>query len=761
MEGIFKLEIKLDEIAVYCNDVTKEFHIQGRNFSYIFGVLKNNQLGHLYFGKKINHRRSFSHLLKIEPRSNSTTQYEDDPSFSLEMIRQEFPSYGTTDYREPAYQIIYEDGSRISNFEFEDYKIYMGKPNLDGLPATYVEQDEEAITLEIVLRDHHTDTEINLLYTVFANYNALTRSAKIINKSKTELNLARAMSANIDFFDSNFEMIQLSGAWARERHVKERKLEVGIQSVSSTRGNASSAHHNPFLALKRPEANEHQGEVYGFSLVYSGNFLAQVEVDNFDVSRVSMGINPFDFNWLLEGGESFQTPEVVLVYSDKGLNGMSQTYHELYRKRLARGKWRDKVRPVLINNWEATYFSFNEEKILEIARTAKSVGVELFVLDDGWFGKRDDDTTSLGDWFADKEKLPNGISGIANKINEIGMQFGLWFEPEMVSKKSELYQKHPDWLIQVPSRKQSPGRNQFVLDFSRTEVVEYIYKMIANLLSTAPITYIKWDMNRYMTEIGSITLSPNRQREVPHRYILGVYSLYERLTTEFPHVLFESCASGGARFDPGMLYYAPQAWTSDDTDAVERLKIQYGTSFVYPLSSMGAHVSAIPNHQVQRKTSLYMRAAVAYFGIFGYELDVTKMSDEEKNWMRKQIEFYKQYRDLIQNGTFYRLESPFEKDGNETAWMVVSEDKKEAIVGYYQILAKPLPKYKKLLLRGLDPNTLYEFVDSTSTHYGDELMNFGIMLEEENIIENDGYRQYGDFTAQIYALKEKNGEFEK
>jgi alpha-galactosidase len=750
------MDMKLGQIAIYYNEGTKEFHIQGLNFSYIFKILKNNQLGHIFYGKRIHHRASFSHLLKMKTRGNSTVQFEDDPAFSLEMIKQEYPSYGTTDFREPAFQIVYENGSRISNFEYKEHKIYKGKPRLDGLPATYVENENEAITLEIHLFDELTATEIILLYTVFAHFNVLTRSAKFINKGKQTLNVTRAMSASIDFFDADFEMIHLSGAWTRERHVKNRKLEVGIQSVSSTRGNASSPHHNPFIALKRPEVTEHQGEVYGFSLVYSGNFLAQVEVDNFEVARVSLGINPFDFNWRLERGESFQTPEAVMVYSDQGLNGMSQTYHEIYRTRLVRGEWRDKVRPVLINNWEATYFSFNEEKLLEIAKVAKDLGAELFVLDDGWFGQRNNSKTSLGDWFVNHEKIPNGIDGLSRKINDLGLAFGLWFEPEMISKQSKLYREHPDWLIQVPGRRQSPGRNQFVLDFSRKEVVDHIYALMAQLLSTASISYIKWDMNRYMTEIGSMTLPTERQKELSHRYILGVYRLYERLTNEFPHVLFESCAAGGGRFDPGMLYYAPQTWTSDDTDAVERLKIQYGTSLVYPLSSMGAHVSAIPNHQVRRLTNLHMRAAVAYFGVFGYELDVTTMSEYDRACMREQINFYKEHRELIQKGLFYRLLSPFVGSGNDTAWMVVSKDKKEAILGYYQVLAKPNAKYKRLLLKGLEPNTEYEIEGSSITHYGDELMNFGLVLEEGNVVvDQSGYKQYGDFTAQLFVIKAK------
>lgn len=734
-------------MTIFFNKQSKEFHLQAGNTSYIFNILNNNQLGHLYYGKKVRHRESFSHLYTKEAKANLACVFEGDLSFSLDTSKQEFPAYGTTDFREPAYQILQENGSRITNFVYKRHSIYQGKPELEGLPATYVEKENETSTVEISLYDELIDAEIIMYYTVFERLNVITRSVKFLNHGKENLNLTRALSASVDFFDSDFEMVQLSGSWARERHVKTRKLEPGLQSISSKRG-TSSSQQNPFIALKCPDTNEHQGEVYGFSLVYSGNFLAQVEVDYYDVSRITMGINPFDFNWLLESGESFQTPEVVMVYSDKGMNGMSQTYHSLYRKRLTRGKWRDQVRPVLINNWEGTYFNFNEGNILEMACASKQLGVELFVLDDGWFGRRDDDTTSLGDWFVDKRKLPNGITGLAQKINDLGLAFGLWFEPEMVSKVSQLYENHPDWIIHVPGRRPSHGRNQYVLDFSRKEVVDYIYGLMAKVLREAPISYVKWDMNRYMTEIGSVELPAGRQQEVVHRYILGVYDLYERLTSEFPDILFESCASGGCRFDPGMLYYAPQAWASDNTDAIERLKIQYGTSIVYPLSSIGAHVSAVPNHQVGRVTSIETRANVAYFGVFGFELDVTKMSDEEKAKVKEQITFYKENRKLLQMGTFYRLHSPFEKEGNVTSWMVVSDDKQEAMVGRYQVLGKPNAGYERLLLKGLNAEQQYEIEGFSGSFYGDELMNAGIQLDQTV----SGSLQWGDFSSQIFKL---------
>ncbi|TWT05912.1 alpha-galactosidase [Planomicrobium sp. CPCC 101079] len=734
-------------MPILYNGSTREFHLHTQKVSYIFSILENNQLGHLYYGKKLRHRESFERLFHIGESPNTACVNEGDLVFSLDLIKQEYPAYGTTDFREPAYQVLQESGSRITNFIYQDHQIYEGKKKLEGLPATYVERENEATTLEISLVDEKTGMEIKLLYTVFEELNAIARSARFINHGQLEVNLTRALSASIDLPGSDFEMVQLSGSWARERHVKNRKLVPGIQSIASTRG-TSSAQQNPFLALKRPNTAEHQGEVYGFSLVYSGNFLAQVEVDHYDVSRLMIGINPFDFNWLLKSGESFQAPEVVMVYSDEGLNGMSQVYHRLYRTRLARGKWRDRERPVLINNWEATYFNFNDQKILELAKASKELGVELFVLDDGWFGKRDDDTTSLGDWSVDRRKLPNGITQLAEDINALGLEFGLWFEPEMVSKASELYKAHPDWVIRVPDRQMSHGRNQFVLDFSRQEVVDFIYDLMSEVLRDAPISYVKWDMNRYMTEIGSLELPANRQREVAHRYILGVYSLYERLTSEFPDVLFESCAGGGSRFDPGLLHYAPQGWTSDDTDAVERLKIQYGSSMVYPISSMGAHVSAVPNHQVGRVTSLETRANVAYFGAFGYELDVMMMTEEEKEEVKAQIAFYKANHSLIQKGQFYRIESPFAGDGNITSWIVVSDDQTEAIFGYYQVLARPNPGFTRVFFEGLNPDFEYAIDGIADTFYGDELMSAGLQLDRCREKTHPA-----DFSSVVYKLK--------
>ncbi|MBZ4683844.1 MAG: Alpha-galactosidase [Fusobacteriales bacterium] len=747
-------------MSIYVNEELKEFHLQTKNSSYIVKILKNGEVGQLYYGKKIKHKQDFSNLLKIVPTPASVCEFEEDPIFSLENIKQDYPSYGKGDFRQPAYHIEQENGSRITEFSFHSFKIYSGKPKLLGLPATYVENEDEAKTLEIKLFDKLLNAELILYYSTFYDYDTITRSVKIINKGIENLYLDRFMSFSIDMFDSDYEMVQLSGTWARERHMYRTSFRPGIQSIESTRG-ASSHHQNPFLAICRKNTDEFNGEVYGFSLVYSGSFLAQIEVDHYKTSRIMMGINPFDFKWKLEKNKEFQSPEAVLVYSDSGFNKMSQIYHKFYRERLARGKYRDKIRPILINNWEATYFNFTEEKILDMAKEAKKLGIELFVLDDGWFGKRDNDRSSLGDWFEYEKKLPNGIKGLSEKIVELGLQFGLWFEPEMISRDSELFRKHPDWAIQVENRKLATGRNQFVLDMSRKEVRDYLYETISEILKNSKISYVKWDMNRNISNIGSYKLDKDRQQELLHRYILGVYELYDRLTTEFPDILFESCAGGGGRFDPGMLYYAPQGWISDDTDAIERLKIQYGTSIVYPLSSMGSHVSAVPNHQVRRVTSIETRTNVALFGTFGYELDITKMNEQEKDIIKKDIEFFKNYRELIFKGDFYRLLSPFES--NETSWMVVSNDKKEAILGYYQVLFEPNPGFKKIRFCGLDENLEYEIyirknqeLEKIGEYNGDELINFGLILEQDYIrVFLEEITENGDYNSKLFILKAK------
>ncbi|MCK0471234.1 alpha-galactosidase [Halalkalibacter sp. APA_J-10(15)] len=719
---------------------TKTFHLQSERTSYIIQVY-NGYLAHLYWGKKID---SYNHGTKLRFKDRSFSPNPDltEPLFSLDTMPQEYPAFGNTDFHIPAYQIQLENGTTVTNFQYKSHRIVKGKDELDGLPATYVESDSEAQTLELTLIDEVIDAEIIVSYTVFTTFDVMTRSVRFVNNGSKKLKLLKAASVNVDFRESDFELITLPGAWSRERYMEREKLRSGIQMIESRRG-ASSHQFNPFLALVRPETTEEFGEVFGFNLVYSGNFQASVEVDQFQYSRVTMGINPFDFSWVLDPGQTFQTPEAVMVYSDQGLGGMSKTFHHLYRDRLCRGKYRNQLRPILINNWEATYFDFNEEKIVDIANASKQLGIELFVLDDGWFGKRNSDKGSLGDWFVDRDKLPNGIEHLANQIVGNDMQFGLWFEPEMISVDSDLYRAHPDWCIHVPDRSRSEGRNQLILDLTRKEVCDEVIKRVSDILASAPISYVKWDMNRHMTEVGSISLPAERQRETAHRYILGVYYVMDQITNAFPDVLFESCSGGGGRFDPGILYYMPQTWTSDNTDAISRLKIQYGTSLIYPISAMGSHVSAVPNHQVNRMTSLDIRGHVAMSGNFGYELDVSTLSEEEKMEIKEQVNWYKGVRPIIQFGDFYRLKSPFVQ--SHTSWMFVSDDQTEAVLAYFSTLAEANAPFTKVKLRGLDPNNVYKIVELDQEFTGQELMYAGVNIPE----------LHGDFQSIMWTLQAK------
>ncbi len=726
-------------MAIVYDASSKTFNLSTSKTSYVLKVLDSNHVAHVYWGKKIK-AKNLDYVLRSKNWGSFLTNTDNIDDFMLEMTPQEYPGYGSTDLRTPAVELQFSDGTSATDFRYESHNIYVGKNKLNNLPATYVEDENEAMTLELTLVDSLKNVKLILSYSVFEEFDAITRSVKIINESNEDVNINRVLSANVDFRDSDYELLQLSGAWARERHIIRKEIRSGSQSIESRRGSSSHA-QNPFMALVRKDTTEQHGEVYGFSLIYSGNFLANVEVDMYENARAQIGINPFDFTWLLKSKEEFTAPEAVLVYSNEGLTGMSHIYNCLYGKRLCKGKYRDEVRPILINNWEATYFDFNETKIKEIAREATNLGMELFVLDDGWFGKRDDDNSSLGDWFVNEEKLKGGLNKLATEINKMGLQFGLWFEPEMVSPISELYKEHPDWCIHIPGRNRSEARRQLILDYSREDVCNYIIEKISEVLSSAPISYVKWDMNRNMSEIGSAKLPANRQREVAHRYILGLYKVLEEITTRFPDVLFESCSGGGGRFDPGMLYYMPQTWTSDNTDAIERLKIQFGTSMVYPNASIGCHVSAVPNHQVDRITPIETRGVVAMSGNFGYELDITKLPESEKEIIKEQVKLYKEIRETIQFGKCYRLSSPFEN--NDIAWMFISKDCEEIIVSFVRTLAKPNSKFISLKLVGLDESSKYEILGENIIVGGDELMNIGLNVPELK----------GDYQAKMWRLK--------
>ncbi|HAT4171186.1 TPA: alpha-galactosidase [Clostridium perfringens] len=724
----------------------KEFHLYNKEISYIIHILPNGHVGNLYFGKKIDPYKTYNHLFEGICRPLAAYVYEGDSKFSLQNTRQEYPTFGLSDFRKGAFLIKQENGSEISDFKYESHKIIEGKLKLKGLPQTYVENKEDATTLEITLLDEVIKSKLKLYFTIFEDRAVITRSASFLNLSNKSINIEKAMSFNLDLPDSNYNMIQLNGAWGRERHVHDRSIKEGTQGFYSLKG-ASSAEFNPFLALRRPNTDEFSGEVIGFSLVYSGNFMSEIDVDTYNQTRIMMGIHPERFSWPLNLNEEFYTPEVVIVYSDKGLNYMSQVYHSLYRECLMRGKWKNSVRPILLNSWEALSFSIDEEKIKELATNASKLGVELFVLDDGWFGKRNNDNAGLGDWNVNKEKFPNGLNEIIEYINKLGMDFGIWIEPEMVNKDSELYRSHPDWIIHDPNRKPSHTRNQYTLDFSKDEVVDHIYNQIEKLLSDYSISYVKWDMNRYITECYSKDKGANLQGTVYHKYILNVYKLYDKLTTRFPNILFESCSSGGARFDPGMLYYAPQTWTSDNTDAMERIKIQYGSSLVYPLISMGSHVSESPNQQVFRETTLETRANVAYFGNLGYELDVNNLWDVEKEEIKKQIQFYKENREVFQFGEFYRIKNPY--NNNISAWMVKSNDEKTIILGCYKLLNHANEGKERVKLFGLDKDGDYKLSYPYEKEFkGDELMNVGISMNDDYFC-NSG----NDFSSVLYLLR--------
>ena len=570
----------------------------------------------------------------------------------------------------------------------------------------------------------------------------ITRSVKLINKGDQKLKIEKIYSACLDMDNENFEMLTLHGSWARERHIQQGQLRYGKQMVSSTKGESSHQEH-PFVALVTPGTTQQQGKVYGMHFVYSGNFIGQAELNQFDSVRTVMGINKEEFGWILKAGEEFQAPEAVLVYSKEGIGGMSRVFHDLYRQHLIRGEYRDKKRPILINNWEATYFDFNTDKLLAIAKEAAKDGIEMLVMDDGWFGNRCDDNRALGDWFVNEEKLKGGLKYLVDEVNKAGLKFGIWFEPEMISPDSDLYRAHPDWAIAIPGRTPGLARNQYVLDMSRKEIQDYIFERLSANLHSANIEYVKWDMNRPLCDMGSAALSADCQGELFHRYVLGMYSLQERLVTEFPHLLLENCSGGGARFDAGMLYYSPQIWCSDDTDAIERLTIQEGTALIYPLSAMGAHVSDCPNHTVGRTTPFETRGYVALAGTFGYELDITRIPEEDRKMIPDQVKMYHKYNDLVRTGDYYRIAS-FRENRMYDCYMVVAKDKSEALMTYIQVMGRPNSHSRRILLKGLAPEKIYRIEGEDRTYTGRTLMQAGILAEN----------LWGDYKGRLYHIIE-------
>jgi len=694
------------------------FHLQGRNISYIITVNEAGDLLHYYFGKKLADR---DYSLKLIKRGYGLLCYDENRIF-LETETQEYPAYGYTDLRSPAYVVQNKYGNSVSRLVYKDYKIKEKEVQyIEGMPSLF-KGDKTAQTLEITLVDDTIGLEVILSYTVFEEYDIVLRSSKFINKSDKDMTIDTAYSTSIDFEKRALDLVYFPGAWCREREFVRTKINLGEKiDISNARGGSGHA-INPFVMLCDKDSTEKYGSVYGFSLVYSGNHSSMVECDQYGNIRVKQGINPFGFEKVLKTDEAFYTPQSILCYSNSGFGGLSREMHDVYRNNLCISKWANMDRPILINNWEGTYFDFTEEKLVAMAKKAKSVGIELFVLDDGWFGKRNDDKSSLGDWFVNEEKLPSGIKGLAEKINNEGLSFGLWFEPEMVNPDSELYRMHPEWAISVQNIKPALGRNQLMLDLANDEVCEYIIKSLSDILSIASVSYVKWDYNRMMTDMP--------YKGYNHNYTLGLYKILETLINNFPDVLFEGCSSGGGRFDAGMLAYSPQIWTSDNSDAVSRVKIQYSTSMCYPISTISAHVTASPNHQVGRITSLKTRAEVAYAGIFGYELDITAMSDEEIEAVKEQIEFYKNIRTLVRTGDFYRFQSPY--DSNFCSCQIVSKDKSETLVFAVRILNIANSKEGNILLEGLDENAEYIDVETGESYGGDELMFKGITPEYKN-----------------------------
>ncbi len=664
--------------------------LQTRRTTYQMKVDQFGVLLHTYYGGRIG-SDDMSYQICTLDRGMSGNPYEAGKTrrdYSLDVLPQEYSCWGTGDYRPSALKVRNADGSRAVELRVVDYRVEEGKYTLPGLPAVYAEE-REAQSLFVRLADRYTGVEVELQYGVLPELDVITRAAKITNRGGCAVVLEKAASLCIDWQFERYDWITFHGRHCMERIPTRQALRHGVQSVGSTRG-GSSHNYNPFTILCEPSATETAGACCGFSFLYSGDFLMEAEVDQVDQTRLVCGIHPDSFAWTLEPGESFQTPEVLFTYTDGGLGQLSRTLHRVIREHVCRGEWAHKRRPVLINNWEATYFDFTGDKLVQIAREAASLGVELFVMDDGWFGKRDDDNSGLGDWFPNEKKLGCTLRELGERINAAGMKFGIWVEPEAVSEDSDLYRAHPDWVVQIPGRRPCLARNQLILDFSRREVQEYIIERVSAILSSAPISYVKWDFNRSISDNFTHSLDPRHQGEFSHRYVLGLYRVLETLTQTFPHVLFEGCSAGGGRFDAGMLYYTPQIWCSDNTDAINRLDIQYGTSFGYPISTVGAHVSAVPNHQTGCSAPLSARGCAAMAGTFGFELDVTKLTSAEKEEIRGQIATFREHYDLIQNGDYYRLAAPGE---GCAVWEFAARDGGEALVQavFTRVEGNPVP----------------------------------------------------------------------
>ena len=717
---------------IYFEKENQTFYLESKNVTYAFRVHKLGFLNHLYYGKRIP-REDLAFSVYATDRGHGTNLPNTGRRETLDTSHNECPTFGRSDYRESMLAFDF-NGIRVTDLMYDGHTVYESKPNLDGMPSVKGGQ-----TLAVSLKDKVHNVKVVLYYTVFEDLPVILRHTEIYNEGETPFTLDRAFSCCVDYPDKNWEAITLPGAHLRERQIEKTKLSHGTFTVDSCRG-VSSSQMNPFIALVRKDTNENQGEVYGYNFVYSGNFAFKAHVGQNDEVRLVGGLNDYDFSWEVKPNEKFVTPEVVMVYSNEGLGGMSRAFHDLYRNYLINDRFVKKARPIVINNWEATYFDFNTEKLCDIIDSVLGTGIDTFVLDDGWFGVRNTDKSGLGDWFVNLDKLPQGLTPIIDHAHKNGLKFGLWFEPEMVNGNSDLYRAHPDWIIHADGMDACVGRDQYVLDLTREEVRDYIVESISKILRENAIDYVKWDMNRALTDNYSAWLGKNG-KELHHRYVLGLYNICERLINGFPHIFFEGCASGGCRFDPAMLYYFPQIWTSDDSDAYMRTFIQYGTSLCYPLSAQSCHVSVCPNHQCGRVTPFDARADIAHLGATGYELDTTKLGQEDLLKVKEQVEKYKGMEDLVLNGDLYRLNNPSEE--NLFAEMLVSKDKTEAHITIMRPLCRPNGECIRIYPKGLDENTIYSVAEANVTKTGATLMNVGLIV---------GFPS-GDFQTRTFTLK--------
>ena len=726
----------------------KTFRLDTPNSTYSIFINERGYIGHAYYGSKIGDD-DVSYLTRNKEYGFSDNEIFREKGSFLDFFPQELPTDGLGDYRESALAVCDAEGHNAIELKYKSHKISGGTQPLPGLPAVFGNAKDCSV-LELTATDDLLGAEVTLVYTVFEKLDAIVRSVKIKNNGSKPLYIKKALSLALDIDDDNYDMITLHGSWARERHIDRRPVHMGKQGVVSMRGETSHQEH-PFIALLDHKADFDSGRVYGINFIYSGNFIADVQKNQFNNVRAVMGINPENFCWKLEAGSEFATPQAVLVYSDCGLNGMSRTFHDLYREHLIRSPYKKSPRPILINNWEATYFNFDTEKLIDIAREASKDGIEMLVMDDGWFGHRSFDDSSLGDWYVNEDKIKGGLKHLVDEVNKLGMKFGIWFEPEMISPDSDLYRAHPDWAIQIPGREPGLSRQQLVLDITRKEVEDYTYESVAKILRSANIEYVKWDMNRQLTDIGSIQLPADQLGEFYHRYVLALYRLQERLITEFPKLLLENCSGGGARFDPGMFFYSPQIWCSDDTDAIERLAIQEGTALVYPLSTMGAHVSVCPNHACGRVTPFKTRGYVALSGTFGYELDITKLPPEERAMIPGQVALYKKFSDLVRNGDYNRIAS-YSENNEYDCWASIAKDKSKALVTFVQVLNHPNYKTRFIKINGLKPDAKYcvTWPDEDKSKVQPIELS-GLTIAKAGIPVK---RDWGDFQAQLILLEQ-------